>query len=102
MKLWVDDQKDPTVLAPMFELDTGGWTWVTTIGQAQELIKKGVFIEHLALDYDLGYGRRGTELAAWYVQQVRDGKVRPPMLVTPISSLDEYNRELREALGELL
>ncbi len=64
-KLWLDDLRR----AP------DGWTWVKTVDEAIELLKRGA-VEEVSLDNDLGaYEPEGYKVADWIEEAAVHGKL---------------------------
>lgn len=100
MNLWVDDTKDPAVMAVYFHLEhVTDWRWARTVGECIDVLADGnrSHIETLALDYQLDMGRTGLEVIDGIAHLVGSRLMFVPSVVHFISSLDAYNDMLRNA-----
>jgi hypothetical protein len=62
MKLWIDDQRDPTIFVPAFgriEGDGTDWVWAKNYDEAMDHLSSPYFKwTHMSFDHDLGPGQK--------------------------------------------
>lgn len=93
MKLWLDDERDPTeaYIQSNFGAD-GDEVWVKTVNQAIHYLQQGI-VTHISLDHDLGIGVGGTGLtvAKWIEEQAYHGTL--PRLSWSVHSMNPVGRK---------
>jgi len=90
MKVWLDDRRP----APE------GWTWVTTVTAAIDLLQAGD-VEEISLDHDLGLidasGREqtGYDVLLWIEEHVATVGMVPPKLAVHSANASAHERMQR-------
>jgi hypothetical protein len=79
LRVWLDDERDPQ--NPFWydefpELKEGGWTWLKTVEECQELISRNM-IGFISFDNDLGYEQEGRHLASWVEEKAFNKEIEP-------------------------
>jgi len=107
VNLWVDDVKDPTLLAQYLlgENEPTVWVWARTAASARMvLFSPGTRIAHLALDNDMGEGalNDGRAIAHEILQRVLDDETYdPPMYMHCISGNPIAAREIEATFNDI-
>lgn len=78
MRIWLDDERDPTVPFIQREFPSAGlgnWTWIKTVEEALPFILEGK-VTAISFDNDLGAGNtQGYHLANQIETLAHDGKI---------------------------
>lgn len=92
MKLWLDDERDPTqtYIQSNFGAD-GDEVWVKTAAQAIHYLKQGDVVS-ISLDHDLGSGAgTGLDVAKWIEEQAYHRTL--PRLSWSVHSMNPVGRK---------
>ncbi len=97
MKLWLDDERDPTTrkIQENFGAEPD-MVWVKTYWAAISYLKEGN-VEFISFDHDLGTTQTGYDVAKWIEEQAFSG-VLPPLTWDVHSMNPEGSLKIRLAM----